>query len=80
VAIPLWAFHGAVDGNVSPTADKAFIAAVKTAHPELDVKITMFSKLGHEWNIWYYPYYPNSLAERDRVGWQDRHRGEYRFL
>ncbi len=67
VAIPLWAFHGAVDGNVSPTADKAFIAAVKTAHPELDVKITMFSKLGHEWNIWYYPYYPNSLAEETEL-------------
>lgn len=63
VSCPVWAFHGAKDANVSPTTDKAFIAALQAAHPQLDVKITMFTNLAHEWNIWYYPYYQNSLAE-----------------
>ncbi|HNY32102.1 MAG TPA: FISUMP domain-containing protein [Fibrobacteria bacterium] len=63
VSVPVWAFHGAKDAAVSPTNDKAFIAAVQAAHPELDAKITMFPNLEHEWNIWYYVYYPDGIAE-----------------
>lgn len=67
VSCPVWAFHGDKDQNVSPAKDKTLMEAIRAAHPELDIRMTIFSNLEHEWNIWYYPYYPNAIAEETQL-------------
>lgn len=83
ISVPVWAFHGDSDKTVSPTADIALVDSIRSRHPGLDARITIFRKVGHETNGWLWVFRrPDSVEvdgryapyDRDIYSWMVRYR------